>query len=355
VGAIERPFIWSLGAIEGPAQYATVWSANGGTLVRLNEDARRCVVFFGVAGENGIEYGGTGFLATDQEEGLNIAFLITCRHVAELLSRHDEFFMRLNLKGGDAEDLPLQNIQWSYHPDPSIDLAAVCIVISAERYEIAFAPLHDYRTITDRSIRPGDPINLVGLFRLHAGRKRNVPFVHCGHVAVLPDTAEKVPVRDRITNKLVMSEVYLIEAQTLDGLSGSPVIVHEEVSLSGTSDRMGGLGKLHGSARLLGVYLGSWDGEPGTILAADRDLRGNKRVPVGVGLVAPADQLLQLVREHPTLIRDRKNLATAALAQKAASQDAAISDPQSSDENPTHREDFTRLVNAAARKPPQAD
>jgi len=36
---------------------------NGSALVRISEDLRKCVVFFGVpASKGGIEYGGTGFL-----------------------------------------------------------------------------------------------------------------------------------------------------------------------------------------------------------------------------------------------------------------------------------------------------
>jgi len=42
-----------------------------------------------------------------------------------------------------------------------------------------------------------------------------------GNVAVLPDPIERIPIRDRTTGEIVEAEVYLVEAQTLDGLSGS--------------------------------------------------------------------------------------------------------------------------------------
>jgi hypothetical protein len=167
----------------------------------------------------------------------------------------------------------------------------------------------------------GDVINLIGLFRLHAGKQRNIPFVHTGHLAVLSDSSERIPVRDRTTNKVVPAEVHLVEAQTLDGLSGSPVFAHEMVSLGNFV--IGREPDQHpyafGKVRLLGIYSGSWDGEPGEILASDKNLRGNVRVPVGVGTVVPADKLMELVRDHPQMKEDRKTLMQAILAERSAS------------------------------------
>jgi hypothetical protein len=71
---------------------------------------------------------------------------------------------------------------------------------------------------------------------------------------------------------------------------------------------------------LFGLYAGSWDGEPGEILAADRNLSGGKRVPVGMGLVVPADKIIELIRDHPELKRQRQATIQRALATKAADQ-----------------------------------
>ena len=137
---------------------------------------------------------------------------------------------------------------------------------------------------------------MVGLFRLHAGSKRNVPIVHSGNVAALADPNELVPVRDRTTKEIIESEVYLVEAQTLEGLIGSPVFAHEIWDLAGTFPEIHGtLPKAFGSVQLLGLYTGAWDGEPGAILEADRNLRGGKRVPVGMGLVVPAKKIIDLI------------------------------------------------------------
>jgi hypothetical protein len=184
--------------------------------------------------------------------------------------------------------------------------------------------------------------------------------VHTGNVAVLPDEYERIPLKDRTTGETIEAEVYLVEAQTLDGLSGSPAFVHEVIDLPGVSLELTKAGhpKAFGAVRLLGLYTGSWDAEPGKLLAADRDLRGQTRVPVGVGTVVPADRILELLGENPLMQKQRKdhiNSQSHLSDPWAASQDSAIPDPATGDANPRHREDFNSLVSAAVKKPVSKD
>jgi len=53
----------------GPAE-TQAW---GSMSVRISENIKKAVVFFGVTGESGIEYGGTGFLISDVQGGLRLA------------------------------------------------------------------------------------------------------------------------------------------------------------------------------------------------------------------------------------------------------------------------------------------
>jgi hypothetical protein len=46
----------------------------GGLTVRIGEDVRRCVVFFGVPGPEGIEFGGTSFLVQFDEPPLSFFY-----------------------------------------------------------------------------------------------------------------------------------------------------------------------------------------------------------------------------------------------------------------------------------------
>jgi hypothetical protein len=343
----------------GPS--VSVPAYGGSVRVRIGETAQKSVVFFGVPSPDGIQYGGTGFLAAVSEGEFDFGYLVTCRHVARGLEGYSDtgFYLRLNIKGGGSHPEKVEDIKWTYHPDPSVDLAAAHFQLNTNCFDHTFfkfeASYADHRK--PGAAVTGDVINLVGLFRLHAGSHRNVPIVHTGHIAMLPNPAEKVPIRDRITKQLVLSEMYLIEAQTLDGLSGSPVFIHDMVGLAAFPpvNKDGVLVKAYGDVLFLGIYCGSWDGEPGAILAKDRNLVDHRiRVPVGMGLVAPAHQLLELLGDEELKLQ-RKNSAARIIEKRAATTDAAFPDPAPKDENPQHREDFTSLLGKAARTLPQDD
>jgi hypothetical protein len=74
----------------------------------------------------------------------------------------------------------------------------------------------------------GELTYTIGLFRLMSGAMRNLPVVHFGSIAMVPD--ERIPVQDwRDRNKTFEVEGYLVETQGLEGLSGSPVFVRQSV------------------------------------------------------------------------------------------------------------------------------
>jgi hypothetical protein len=327
--------------------------------VRISENARRCVVFFGVAApEDKIEYGGTGFLIDWVEGDLHWPHLVTARHVAEALSQHESFFLRANLLSGEASLLEIEHVRWVFPDDETVDLAVVPFGLNIQAMDHVHIPLAEHLAQFDKpnAICCGDAINIVGLFRLHHGNRRAVPFVHCGWISVLPDPKERVPVKNRVTGKTLESEVFLVEAQTLSGLSGSPVFMHEEIGFTGGGpiNRHGAFPIIRGLVKLLGVYQGSWDGDPGEILAKDRGFSGQIRVPIGMGVVVPANKIEDLIK-NPALKEDRRVRGEAYRAKHAAVSDSAIPVPPASDANPKHREDFNSLLNAAVKKPAQED
>ena len=109
-----------------------------------------------------------------------------------------------------------------------------------------------------------------------------------------------------MTGKIVGTEAYLVEAQTLDGLSGSPVFTNEALQLIGLGQHHGAHASAYGALVLLGIYVGAWDGDPGEILSKDRNLKGEIRVPVGVGVVVPAQKIVEVIRGNLGLIALRK-------------------------------------------------
>jgi hypothetical protein len=160
--------------------------------------------------------------------------------------------------------------------------------------------LLDHTTQAEEGIGIGDLCYAVGLFQVLAGKKRNLPVVHSGNIALMPGQ-EQIPVRDwrnPTRRSTILSDGFLVELANLPGLSGAPVFVRPTCMdmdwrplLEGepheTPARM-----VRSSVQLLGIWSGSWDGrEIGVSRAQPNDLR----VPVGMGIVTPVNRLLALL------------------------------------------------------------
>jgi hypothetical protein len=310
-----------------------------------------------------LKYGGTGFLVGYRGDGAQLPYLATCRHVARELKSN--FVIRVNTRPANishvgSHAIRVAKAEWIYPYDDTVDLAVTHLMLNNDAYDAVYMVLNDL--MPREPIVCGDPVSIVGLFRLHFGSQRNLPIVHTGNVALLPNPNEKIPQNDG--GRTIEVECYLVEAQTLEGLSGSPVFVREVVFLPEGEFKDGAIERpvAFGSVSLLGVYSGAWDGEPGAILAEDRGLSGNLRVPVGMGLVVPVEKLETLLRDNPELKKQRRDFAEKSRSAMAASTDAVFpmvrsvdSARPATDGNPTHREDFNSLVGAAARKREQED
>ncbi len=269
--------------------------------MRLGDGVLRSVAFFGLPnGQGGVTYQGTGFFVEYQDCGHVFRYLVTAKHVAQNLSV--DHVIRLNRTDGGSEKLPLRETDWTHHPREDVSVARFD---AEDDFDVAHFNLRHRLTEEKRDTKPvqaGDITYIVGLFRLHAGDQRNLPLVHTGHIALAPAKDELIPLMDRNTRQTVHSYAYLVESQTLEGLSGSPVFVRRGVMAVQDPREKSAVQPLgYAAVFLLGVYLGSWDGQPGEILANDRRLESdNARVPVGIGAVAPADQIVEVL-ERPEL------------------------------------------------------
>jgi hypothetical protein len=125
--------------------------------------------------------------------------------------------------------------------------------------------LADKKTILEERIGTGDICYAVGLFQLLAGKKRNLPIVHTGNLA-LTAGEEAIPVRDwhcyPQRGKIRYVEGHLVELQNLKGLSGSPVFVRASHDILDLPTDAGGTANIRVSRNdihLLGVWQSSWD------------------------------------------------------------------------------------------------
>jgi hypothetical protein len=182
--------------------------------------------------------------------------------------------------------------------------------LNPANWDVAYYELGDRVQPSSSSYRVlcGDDICIVGLFHWHSGQERNVPIVHSGAIALLPDPDEKVLIKNRATGNAERVEVYLVEALTFEGLSGAPVFHREPVALRTFPEHNGGPVLAPTGAQLLGVYSGAWDGPPSELLRVDRNWETGRRIPAGMGLVVPAERIVETIKSNEQLKKHRADI-----------------------------------------------
>jgi Trypsin-like peptidase domain len=325
-------------------------------LVRLADDARKCVVYLGFRqgdDDSEIEPIGTGFIVAAGDPVR--PYIVTARHVAEEF-KTDPFVIRLNDKDGKGRNDHVDSAEWFFHPsDENIDVAVREYDPPDWADYLAFPRssfLSEFK-LDSKDIGAGDLAYVVGVFSLLHGKRRNMPAVHTGHISLMA-LDEPIPVRDwRDETKTVESNGYLVEAQTLPGTSGGPVFVRRSVPMP-TSVH----GKLqtwsYGTVWLLGLWQGSWYGAPERYLKLPRD--EDIQVPLGTGIVVPAIDIISALEQDDLMKRNKgkknEDAPCKAAAPAILTVETSASDYRPKGANPRHREDFTALVSVAARKRP---
>jgi hypothetical protein len=272
--------------------------------MRIADDMRRCVVFIGIADNtepSGIRCFGTGFLQAYK----GCRYLVTAQHIAVGIG-DDPYLIRFNkldgTSGNVSVDPLLDRVSWYANTnDPDVDLAVMPFQYDwrVYGYDALLVPedcLASDEVVRHNAIGTGDSCYTIGLFRLLSGNKRNLPIVYTGTIAMMASD-ERVPVQDWMSpNKRRYIEAHLVESQSLKGLSGFPCFVEPTHDFIGLPvDQGGTVNARFGRAdlRLLGVWQSSWDALPDEVLAVEQGMA--LRVPVGMGLVVPAQKLIDLL------------------------------------------------------------
>ncbi len=314
------------------------------------------VVFIGFADSSsptGIRCEGTGFLLHYKGTG----YLVTVRHVAELIGS-DPFVIRVNRRG-KAELVPGDMVEWAFHPDQLVDLAAVPITLPTsggfDCQYLSDDALLKPESFSAEGVGIGSLSYVIGLFRFIQGKEKNLPIVHAGNVALMPPIGEKIPVWNEKTKTPDLVEGYLIESVAINGASGSPVFARGTITYGPIVTDQGA--KSHASwpeakLYLLGVFQGAWFAPPDPTVAGTVRARQGDVVPVGVGIVVPAHKLIELL-ETPEMQENRTKRTPISFVKKTSVSEPTA--PPAKDENPNAREDFTSLLGEAARKRPRDD
>lgn len=183
---------------------------------------------------------GTGFFVSingSKNTNSLFGYLVTARHVLRPTENNwlPFIFVRLNHPDGTSE-MAFQQLTTSgpnknvfTHDDPTVDVAVVPLLPQpVANYDCKYLPpsfLTSEMDFKNLNIHEGSDVFFTGMFLQHLGEKHSTPITRFGKVALMPD--EKI---DWVTGK---TDLYLIEANSFPGNSGSPVFFQVGVERNG--------------------------------------------------------------------------------------------------------------------------
>ena len=258
------------------------YALNGSSLVRLSDDALKCVVFLGSEFGDDIVLAGTGFLVVDGKAPNQTIYVVTASHVARGLDGAP-IGVRLNTKDGGFRVQPIDRPDWVHHVDENVDVTALIFDPPAWAdvtvYSTAFFATDG--KMETKNFGPGDFAYVAGLYRILRDTRRNIPIVHTGHVAALVSD-HPLPVTDPVSGLVRHAHGYLVESRAISGASGSPVFVRRSIKhniLDPDAPGKGLRAVTSGSVWLLGLWQASWPMEPDMNLIEGVNLPKDVKVP----------------------------------------------------------------------------
>ena len=337
-----------------------VWEPD---LARIRDEFLDCVIYLypdRSSAEAGEGIGGSGFLVGVQSIGLpqNFWFLyaVTNKHVVQ----NGATALRLSTRDGKTDVIETDERSWVTHPSGD-DLAACLVSFDPMVFKFHHVPRANFLTheiMDSLKVGPGDEVFVVGRFISHEGKQQNRPTAQFGFIAQMPH--EPIVQDDGFEQ-----ESFLVEVRSIGGYSGSPVFLYVMPVIPDTyATRKLQPAGMYGEW-LLGIEWGllqNWEpvrnhrGEP-----VNPTNPRAMQVPINTGMmgVVPVWKLAELLDTGPIAEHRKKVEKTVMEHQKknpptsrktSASDPAPKASPPANDANPSHQEDFMRLVGAAARK-----
>jgi hypothetical protein len=188
---------------------------------------------------------GTGFIVSFPDERIPVpagsegrdvgfGYLVTNRHVAQpgiedgKPCRVINYLVLLNRKvdsthtAPHAEPLSLRGVNWHFSADESVDLAIIPFGASPEVYDYQRVPLSMFTTqemVDKKLVVEGDPVLFSGLFIQSFQQAHTLePIVRSGTLAMVPNGLMETTLHK-------LGRIYLAEAHSFGGNSGSPVFI----------------------------------------------------------------------------------------------------------------------------------
>lgn len=324
--------------------------------------------------KQGIKSGGTGFLIAKPMEripGRVHIHAVTNWHVAVCATDGPPSpVIRINRKSGKTDIFELDCTEWIFRGGgPDIAISPPLTVTDDHDLALLDIPswlLTQEDEITDQ-VGPGDDVFMIGRFVDYDGVETNQPAARFGHVSMMDSRIKQ--------SNNYRGRSIVLDMHSRTGFSGSPVFVYRTIGSHFFDPAPGQF--LRGGGhyiKLLGIHYAQfpelWElkAKKGqAVTSTQATLSGDTHYIEGLSgmtCVIPASDILELFN-HPELatMRERDEQRCEGLglgiSKGPKSEPAGLKSekavPPANDVNPTHREDFTNLLSAAARKPEPKD
>jgi hypothetical protein len=173
------------------------------------------------ANEGG-DYGASGFflnISSEVDPGRGYVYAITNSHV--IFDGNNDPVLRINTQDGKFDLIKTSQQDWIRHPDGD-DIAISLIGPNPEIHDFSTFGEHSVLTnefIEEHQVGIGDEVIMIGRFRIHAGKKKNLPAAMFGNISMMPYE----PIKNPFTG--LEQESFLIEMRSIPGNSGSPMVL----------------------------------------------------------------------------------------------------------------------------------
>jgi hypothetical protein len=146
----------------------------------------------------------------------------------------------------------------------------------------------------------GSEIVIIGLFRNHFGTDRNIPIVRLGNISAQPGELIHTKYGREV-------KAYLVEARSISGLSGSPVLALPDNTVV-AAKVFRGLSADVQLAALIGLMHGHFDIPNLNEDVVTDDSEPERSVHTGIGVVIPVEKIVETIN-NPELVALRKSAA----------------------------------------------
>ena len=273
-------------------------------------------------------------------------YFVTAKHVANDLKDRDTHFLVNRIGGGTTHGVWRIAPVWYLHPsDASADVAVIQVALQLGIVDVGVIPIKDFglpSRLQELNIGIGDEVHSVGLFSPFPGQDKNVPIARFGNISMMP--------AETVQTDLGSTQMYLVEARSIGGMSGSPVFVRPTFAIN--VPRRSPVGVAHGflpgtGETLLGMAQGHWDIREEDINKPTFTHDRKRGVNYGIALVVPAFKIYETIYQ-PGLVAMRRQLERDLMRQKRSV--PGSDSPKDGEQKPFTRDDFDAALKKVSRK-----